>query len=372
MASRRRNKFDRLYSGPLFITSLLNTLGILDLVATPIGLLIVLAVRVQGEQPLDAAFVGLLTALFIAGVTLGGGLLGFAALLRYGYVLARSRDAELQAPPNGDPPGGYRGSGEATEPGPPGSDRIAQSERDGASGPLGLWRELSRLAPPAGGEEDGEREAWQTHLQRRAAELIIDAINGRQLGKARVLLADAQACFGPTDRFEKLGDRVQQAARRNEPLDHARAKRLVEEAIADEHWSAAERRAASVTFDHPESTRCRHLWDSTRRARLQHYIQERSGQHHWAEALAAADEFLERFPDGPEAEALREQLPTLRDNAEILQRRQYETRFQELLAGGQYTEALRLARLVVERFPDSPQARALRDRIPLLEKRAEA
>jgi hypothetical protein len=91
--------------------------------------------------------------------------------------------------------------------------------------------------------------------------------------------------------------------------------------------------------------------------------------HHWDEALAGAREFLERFPSSVEAEALRAQIDTLKTNAEIQQRKQYETRFKELVHTHRYTEALRLARHVVGQFPDSPQAGALRAQIPALEKR---
>ena len=121
--------------------------------------------------------------------------------------------------------------------------------------------------------------------------------------------------------------------------------------------------------DHPESTRCRQLWDDTRRAHLYAHIQKCAEQHHWTEALAAAEEFLGRFPESREAQALRRQMDTLRTNAEILQRRQYEKRFKDFIGAEHYAEALQIARHVVEQFPNSPQAQALRDQIPLLERR---
>ena len=44
-------------------------------------------------------------------------------------------------------------------------------------------------------------------------------------------------------------------------------------------------------------------------------MQESAAHHHWDEALAAAREFLERFPDSPAAGALQEQIGTLEANA---------------------------------------------------------
>ena len=58
-----------------------------------------------------------------------------------------------------------------------------------------------------------------------------------------------------------------------------------------------------------------------------------------------------------------------RTNAEIVQRKHFEKRFKEFISGEHYADALRIARHVVEQFPQSPQARALRDQIPVLEKR---
>jgi hypothetical protein len=226
--------------------------------------------------------------------------------------------------------------------------------------------ELALLDPE---EREPARRRMLANVQRRAAERVIDAVNARQLGQARLMLRHAEACYSDTPTLEKLKEKVERAAARNEALDYSRSKRLVEEAISEGRWSFAERYAHVLTFDHPGSTRCRQLRDDTRRARLHAHIQQSAEQHNWAEALAAAEEFLERFPDSTEAEPLRQQVGTLRVNAEIHQRKQYETKFKELLRTHQYADALRLARLVVDRFPDSPQALALRDQIPLLERR---
>ncbi len=73
---------------------------------------------------------------------------------------------------------------------------------------------------------------------------------------------------------------------------------------------------------------------------------------------------------GREAEALRSQKATLASNAEIVQRKHYEERFKEFLGAQNFGEALRIARHVIEHFPKSPQAAALRDQIPALEQRA--
>jgi hypothetical protein len=84
-------------------------------------------------------------------------------------------------------------------------------------------------------------------------------------------------------------------------------------------------------------------------------VQRCASRHFWSEALAAAEDFLERFPDAIEARTLRPQIDTLRENAEIVQRRQIESSMTELLSGKHYEEALRLARHPVETFRIRPR-----------------
>ena len=86
----RRNAFDRQHGGSVFVTELIHVFGVIDLVLTPIGVLVLLWVRVSSADPVDALFIALLAALFLAGLTFGGLLMGMAALIRFGYVLAKS------------------------------------------------------------------------------------------------------------------------------------------------------------------------------------------------------------------------------------------------------------------------------------------
>ena len=235
---------------------------------------------------------------------------------------------------------------------------------------LALLREIRDLIVLEPEESEGTRKRIRANLQRQSAEEVVDAINLRMLAKARTLLRDAQARFGSTLTLERLDERIEAAAVQREPLDYARTKRFVEEAIASGRWSLAERHVHALYRNHPQSARCRRLWDDTRRARLHARVQNCATEHHWDEALAGAKEFLERFPGSVEADALHAKLETLEANAEIQQRRQYETRFKELIRTHRYTEALRLARRVIGQFPKSPQAAALRPQISMLEKRA--
>lgn len=371
--ARRRNAFDRRHGASALLTELIHVLGITNLVLTPVGVLVLLAVRVSGTQPLDTSFVVMLAGLFFAGMTMGGLLLGIASLVRFAYVIAkageRSARAEVDQPVTFRAPTADGELPAARARGDRDPERAARLESGHEKSMLALLREIRDLTvlSPSEREEVGRRiTATQ---QRFSAEAIVEAINLRQIARARNLLAEARAAYGPTATFDKLAEKIEAAALRNEPLDYTRTRRLVEEAIAEGDFSLAEQYAHAAHRDHPDSQRCRTLWDSARRARLHAHVQESADHHHWSEAVAAAEEFLDRFPDSGEAEGLRGQLPTLRQNAEIAERKRYEGRFKELIGLRNYAEALRVAKHVIERFPGSPQATALRDQMPALERK---
>ncbi|MFQ5589586.1 MAG: hypothetical protein ACE5HE_00345 [Phycisphaerae bacterium] len=350
---------------PVAVT-LLHALGVIDLVATPCGILAILVVRARQPEVMGATFVTVLLILLLVGVALGGLLFGLAALVQSACArndnLYRGRDAgrELQYYSDNRSVVGARAS--ATPAGEAGDNEVWERL-------LNRLTEIRDIMQVSSETTSGPRERLRSHLQRNAAEEIITAINTRRLGRARVLLRDAEAAYGKTPTLERLHTKIDAATVRNEPLDYGFTRRVVEEAINDGRWSLAEQCAQTLFFDHPTSPRCRRLWDDTRRARLYTHIQARVAEHHWAEALAATEEFLERFPGSVEADALKGRIETMRSNAEIVRRKQFETKFKELIAAHNYPEALRIAKHVVDQYPESPQSAALRDQIPLLERR---
>ncbi len=346
-------------SGALAST-VLQAVGIIVLALTPIGVLTVLATRIGRQEPIDTSTILALLGALVAGVTCGGLLLGMASLLR---MLAGARATELRrARTTPDRSATFPGDPLA----PHMDDETGPVSANQVLGLLRKQRDLTHLDPD---QREAAQERLRTYLQREAAEAVIEAINRRQLGKARVILRATEARYGATPTVQRLTDKLSEATARREPLDFAHTKRIVEEAIATANWALAEQYVRALYFNHPESRRCRQLWDETRRARLRAHIESCANRHHWAEALAAAQEFLARFPDSTEARALRSQIRTLEVNAEIHERKQYESRFKELLSNQQYAAALRVAQVVVHRFPASPQAQALRDQIPALEKK---
>ncbi len=106
------------------------------------------------------------------------------------------------------------------------------------------------------------------------------------------------------------------------------------------------------------------------RARLMSQAQAATNRRDWSEALRLVEAVISRFPGSPEAQELRLQLPTLRANAEVQKRQRMENQIRDLIRQQRFGEALRIATELVTQYPESPQAQVLRDQIPRLEQKA--
>ena len=80
---------------------------------------------------------------------------------------------------------------------------------------------------------------------------------------------------------------------------------------------------------------------------------------------------LDEYPDSAEATAVRGQMETLEANAEIETRQELENEIKDLIKHRRFAEALDLANQVITNYPESPQAEALRSQLPRLRQRAE-
>ena len=100
--------------------------------------------------------------------------------------------------------------------------------------------------------------------------------------------------------------------------------------------------------------------------------QEAANRREWKTALSLALTVIQRFPKSPEAQALRMQLPTLRENAEIQARQRMEAEIRDLIKARRFDEALRITDELIQQYPNSPQAAVLREQLPRLEEKAAA
>ena len=80
--------------------------------------------------------------------------------------------------------------------------------------------------------------------------------------------------------------------------------------------------------------------------------------------MTNAVKLLECAPGHRRSAAIRPQLKTIRENAEIEERQEQERRIQEMIRTKQIPEAIDLAEDLLRRFPASPQADSLHKLLP--------
>jgi hypothetical protein len=90
----------------------------------------------------------------------------------------------------------------------------------------------------------------------------------------------------------------------------------------------------------------------------------------WRVALQGTQRFLERFPDHPRSDKIRQQLRVIQKNAEIEERQEQEEQINNLIKSRRYTEALEVGEDLVARFPESPQAERMNELLPRLREKA--
>jgi hypothetical protein len=143
-----------------------------------------------------------------------------------------------------------------------------------------------------------------------------------------------------------------------------RARQLVQQLI-DRHPDAAEARQLLLRVEKQHRA-----FQIEQMRRMNAEIQRYASQRKWEEALAAARTFLVRFPHSEDAETLKMQIPTLEANTQIEVRQRLEAEIMQCARQGRYIEAAQLARKIVENYPESPQAQVLRSQLPRLEELA--
>lgn len=141
--------------------------------------------------------------------------------------------------------------------------------------------------------------------------------------------------------------------------------RTVAQQLLERHPDSVEARQIGERIERDHD-----LFQAEQRRRMYAEIQRYVSRRRWREALAAARTFMERFPTSDETASLQAQTDTLVDNAEIETRQELEAEITDLARHGRYIEAADFARRLIDRYPDSPQADVLRQQLPRLEELA--
>lgn len=216
---------------------------------------------------------------------------------------------------------------------------------------------------------------------RKAVFLDVDRlVRSRDWARAKLLLEGLKHRYPDTVEVSEALDRLDGLRKQAFDDDLAQAKKLINDLIAISAWDKATAQAEALLEKHPDMAEPKELlanvsaerqkFRTEQIKRISADVQQNVNRRRWTEATQAAGQLIEKYPDSTEAEALKNRLPTLQANAEIEKRQQLEEQIKDLVRRRNFIQARELAKHVIETYPDSPQAQALRAQTPKLEELA--
>ncbi len=262
----------------------------------------------------------------------------------------------------------------------------ARRSRDGVELALGQLRDLLvdiRNLTLLSEEQRAKRfEVQGQALLHELAGEVPQLLREHKFVQARRRLADARERFPTLPEWDELDLQIEQAREKIEAHDIENATRQISDLATLGAWDRAINIVRDLVQRHPASKKVEELAhritaqrakaQQDERARLLAQAQTATDRKDWHEALDLTNLLIERYPDAAETEALRQQLPTLRDNVEIQQRQRMEGQIRDLIREQHFAEALAIARQLISKYPTSPQAAVLREQLPRLQERAAA
>lgn len=196
---------------------------------------------------------------------------------------------------------------------------------------------------------------------------------------ARNRVQEARERFPALKEWDDLERQIEEMRLRVEQHDIEAAQRQVADLVSLGAWDRVAEVVNELLQRHPDASGAvelaqrlrseRNKAEAEQSARLMAQAQEAANAREWRKALSLATTLVQRYPKSPESHALQMQLPTLRENAEIQTRREMEEEYRTHIAANRLDAALEVAHTIVQQYPDSPQALALRDQITKLEAR---
>jgi len=232
-------------------------------------------------------------------------------------------------------------------------------------------------------DEEGRRAKFEllADQQRKAMFVEVDRlVREREWARAKTLLEGLLIKYpGNADVQQKM-NRLEELRKQAFNEDLNRTKKAIHDLIAISAWDKAADQAETLLEKHPEADEAKELvaYVSAERQRFRQEqlkrisaeIQRNIARKRWTDALQAGRQLIEKYPDSVEAEAVRNQLKTLEENAEIETRQHLEEQIKDLVRRRSFVQAVELAKHVIATYPNSPQARALTGQLAELEKRA--
>jgi len=229
-----------------------------------------------------------------------------------------------------------------------------------------------------------QREARsRRHLAKVGEQLAVEveqAIEADDFAEAERVLARLAAELPASQRHHELRAQLEQARTDARVRDIRDGTAEANDLMAASHFEQAEKVAENLLNRHPTATEAIALVDRVRREtstfvtegsrRLFARIDRDVEAHRWHAALKAAESFLENYPDCPEADLIRAQMPTLTDNALIEDARRLRDDVLDMIEHRRFAEAVKAAKELIENFPETMAAGELREQLPQLTKLA--
>ena len=226
-------------------------------------------------------------------------------------------------------------------------------------------RKRARLA-------DSRRE----RMQKEVSQLI--AATKWQMARTRI--AELRTEHLDDEDVKELSRRLETAMAEHREVDIMTTSEQIRSYMSLGLWEKAREAAGQLAVKYPDHPDALKMADVVRleqegfrkeeRQRLYREIEHLVSRKHYRDARKAAETLIERYGDSLEASTLKGQMDELTRNADIETRREMETQIIEHEKQGRHKEAYEVARLLMEQYPESPQAIALKDTIDRLRERA--
>jgi hypothetical protein len=225
---------------------------------------------------------------------------------------------------------------------------------------------------------DSQRQARLADtMSRRKEELLTETqrlLDSKEWLAAENALSFFENEFPDHPRLQSLKSRLATGKQDAEQNGIVQLRERVEDLMAVWAWDQAYAETARFVESFPNHAEGRALlqrvmterenYIESTANRLYEEIRTDVSRRSYRRAMANAVKLLECAPGHPKSVAIRNQLKTIRENAEIEERQEQERRIQELVRSKQFAEAIELAEDLLHRFPNSPQAETLQRLLP--------
>jgi outer membrane protein assembly factor BamD (BamD/ComL family) len=263
-----------------------------------------------------------------------------------------------------------------------GEGGTASSELGGASHEevVSILSEIMENTLLGDSEKALKRDVAKKHRQqamRREVEALTKAGKYRD---ARERLEEFRLRYPDNNAVQQMESQLSDALRQHEHSEISNVTEQVQRYMGLSLWERALELAQGLAEQFPENPEAARLPETIQieqaansrqeQQRLFREVEHLVSRKHWRQALRAAETLLENHPESPEAQSLKAQIEDLRRNAAIEERKEWEARIADHVQTGRHREAYALAMDLVDKYPDSPQAKDIQQNMDQMKARA--